>query len=104
MKTQMTLNEAKSRLSAKKHSSRPIIKDEDIDFSDVPELSNLQLKSMRRSGPGRPPLGDEPRKMISIKLDTKLLLQLKVEAKKEGKPYQSLIHDILQRYIRKIAA
>jgi uncharacterized protein (DUF4415 family) len=80
------------------------VDDSKIDFSDLPELTNAQLKKMKRSSPGRPPLGDEPRKMISIKLDTKLLSNLKAEAKKDGKPYQSLIHEILEKYIRKSAA
>ena len=37
-----------------------------IDFSDIPELSDNQLSSMRRVG--RPTVGDEPRKLIAIRL------------------------------------
>ena len=37
-----------------------------IDYSDIPPLSDGQLASMRRVG--RPPLGDEPRQLIAIRL------------------------------------
>jgi uncharacterized protein (DUF4415 family) len=100
----MTIPEAKARLQTHKHRNLKPEDDSEINFSDAPELSDTQLGTMKRSGPGRPPLGNEPRKMISIKLDTKLLSELKAEAKKDGKPYQSLIHEILERYVRKIAA
>jgi uncharacterized protein (DUF4415 family) len=45
------------------------LKSKKIDFSDLPELSNRQLSSMRRVG--RPTVGDEPRKLIAIRLDAK---------------------------------
>jgi len=35
-----------------------------IDYSDIPEASAEQLKAMRRVG--RPPIGDEPRRLIAI--------------------------------------
>ncbi len=41
------------------------------DFSDIPELSDRQLSSMRRVG--RATVGDEPRKLIAIRLDAKVL-------------------------------
>lgn len=103
-KVRMTLSEAKKRLPTKKNQYSASENDSRIDFSDSPELTDAQLKNMKRPGPGRPTLGDEPRKLISIKLDTKLLSELKAEAKKGGKPYQSLIHEILEKYMRKSAA
>jgi len=66
-----------------------------IDFSDIPELSERQLASMRRVG--RPPLGGQPRKLIAIRLDPKVLEWVKGAATKKGKPYQSFINDILAR-------
>lgn len=51
-----------------------ITKDADIDFSDLPELSDEQLKSSRRLG--RPRLGDRAKRLISIRLDPELLLKL----------------------------
>jgi len=70
-----------------------------IDFSDIPELSDKQLSQMRRVG--RPTLGDEPRKLIAIRLDPKVLGWLRRTAEKRGLPYQSLINDILAGEMRK---
>jgi uncharacterized protein (DUF4415 family) len=66
-----------------------------IDFSDIPELSDEQLASMRRVG--RPPLGRAARTPISIRVDSEVLSRPKATAAKRGVPYQSLINDILAR-------
>ena len=70
-----------------------------IDFSDIPELSERQLRRMRRVG--RPTLGDEPRKLIAIRLDASVLGWLRRTAKKKGLPYQSLVNEILAGEMRK---
>lgn len=70
-----------------------------IDFSDIPELSDKQLSSMRRVG--RPPLGDEPRRLIAIRLDPKVLVWLRKTAAKKRRPYQSLVNDILAEEMRR---
>ncbi len=70
-----------------------------IDFSDIPELSEEQLSRMRRVG--RPTLGDEPRKLIAIRLDPKVLGWLRRTAEKKGLPYQSLVNQILAEEMRK---
>ncbi len=70
-----------------------------IDFSDIPELSKRQLARMRRVG--RPTLGDEPRRLIAIRLDPKVLGWLRRTAKKKGLPYQSLVNQILAEEMRK---
>jgi uncharacterized protein (DUF4415 family) len=70
-----------------------------IDFSDIPELSKKQLTGMRRVG--RPTLGDEPRKLIAIRLDLKVLGWLRRTAEKKGLPYQSLVNQILAEQMRK---
>ncbi|HAR42797.1 MAG TPA: hypothetical protein DCS07_09255 [Bdellovibrionales bacterium] len=77
------------------------IRDSKIDFSDIPELSDEQLKSMRRIG--RPLLGAAPRKMIAVRLDTEVLESLKSEARRSRKPYQSLINEILAKHVKKAA-
>src|SRR5262249_7570705 len=97
----LSLEDAKSRLKHQGPAVQP--DDSEIDFTDIPELTPNQLKRMKRIGPGRPPLGDEPRKMISIKLDPKVLAGLKREAERLGKPYQSLIHEILEKHLKKAA-
>ena len=70
-----------------------------IDFTDIPELSDEQLASMRRVG--RPPLGRSARTAISVRVDPEVLSRLKVTAAKLGIPYQSLINDILARAMRR---
>jgi len=70
-----------------------------IDFSDIPELSDKQLSGMRRVG--RPTLGDEPRKLIAIRLDPNVLGWLRRTAEKKGLPYQSLVNQILAEEMRK---
>jgi uncharacterized protein (DUF4415 family) len=74
-------------------------KSKGIDFSDIPELSDKQLAQMRRVG--RPTVGDEPRKLIAIRLDAKVLSWLRETADKKGKPYQSLVNEILAEQMRK---
>ena len=70
-----------------------------IDFSDIPELSDGQLRRMRRVG--RPAIGRAPRQAVSLRLDPDVLTRLKATAAKRGVPYQSLINDILARAVRR---
>ena len=70
-----------------------------IDYSDIPPLSEKQLASMRRVG--RPPLGEEPRQLIAIRLDVGVLRWLKSLAAKRRVPYQSLINELLAGEMRK---
>ncbi len=79
---------------------RSATKKRKIDYSDIPPLSDEQLASMRRVG--RPPLGDEPRQLIAIRLDPKVLRWLKTVAAKREVPYQSLINDMLASEMKKV--
>jgi uncharacterized protein (DUF4415 family) len=54
---------------------------------------------MRRVG--RPTVGDEPRKLIAIRLDAKELSWLRETTEKQGKLYQSFINEILAETMRK---
>ena len=68
--------------------------DSQIDFSDIPEATDAQLKRMRRVG--RPASG-VAKQLIAIRLSPRLLSQLRKMAAKQGKPYQSLIHELLEK-------
>ncbi len=70
------------------------IPDSQIDFSDIPELSDEQLKRMRRVG--RPATG-MAKQLIAIRLSPRLLAALRRMAAKQGKPYQTLIHELLEK-------
>jgi len=58
-------------------------------------------RSLRMRRVGRPTLGDEPRKLIAIRLDPKVLGWLRRTAEKKGLPYQSLVNQILAEEMRK---
>ena len=74
--------------------------DSQIDFSDIPEATDAQLKRMRRVG--RPASG-MAKQLIAIRLSPRLLSQLRKMAAKQGKPYQSLIHELLEKAASKAA-
>lgn len=71
-----------------------------IDFSDLPEMSDEQLRSMRRVG--RPPLGTTARQMIAIRIDPQVLVALQREAKRRGLGYQSLINQLLAKSVARM--
>ena len=71
----MTLNWKKKRLKSKSRK----IRDTEVDYSDIPELSDEQLAKFKRRG--RPVIGDTPRKAISIRIDESVLKKLKSKEK-----------------------
>ena len=78
--------------------SRP---DSQIDFSDIPESTDNELQRARRVG--RPKTG-RAKQLIAIRIDPRLLAQLRRLAAKQDKPYQTLIHELLEKAAtRKIA-
>jgi uncharacterized protein (DUF4415 family) len=85
-----------------KKKKRPTARARRIDFSDIPEASTKQLRSMRRVG--RPPIGDAARRLIAIRLDPRVLEQFRREAKRRHLGYQTLINEVLASYVRKDVA
>ena len=69
-----------------------------IDFSDIPEASPAQLRTMRRVG--RPPIGDAARQLIAIRLDPDVLKRLRAEARRHEVGCQTLINRVLAEYAR----
>jgi predicted DNA binding CopG/RHH family protein len=74
--------------------------DRAIDFTDIPESRSEELSSARRVG--RPKLPDA-KQLIAIRLAPRLLKQLRRLAARQSKPYQTLIHELLERATRKVA-
>lgn len=68
--------------------------DSQIDFSDIPESGDEELRSARRVG--RPSSG-KAKQLIAIRLSPKLLSRLRMMAAKQKKPYQTLIHELLEK-------
>jgi predicted DNA binding CopG/RHH family protein len=74
--------------------------DSSIDFSDMPESTDDELKRARRVG--RPVIGS-PKQLIAIRIAPRLLADLRRMAAKQSKPYQTLIHDLLERAAKSAA-
>ena len=71
-----------------------------IDFSDIPQSTDEELKRARRVG--RPRTG-HAKQLIAIRIDPRLLARLRRLAAKQSKPYQTLIHELLERAAKKAA-
>jgi len=72
--------------------------DSKIDYSDIPELTDQQLKQARRVG--RPRTGNAKR-LIALRVAPALLAKLRKMARKQGMPYQTLMHELLERGVKK---
>ena|SRR5271163_1341976 len=68
--------------------------DSRLNLSDIPEATDEQLRRARRVG--RPATG-KAKQLIAIRISPRLLAQLRRLAAKQSKPYQTLIHDLLER-------
>jgi uncharacterized protein (DUF4415 family) len=75
--------------------------DSGIDFSDIPETTAAELKRAHRVG--RPVTG-RAKTLIAIRISPRLLAELRRLAAKEDKPYQTLIHELLESAAKRRAA
>jgi predicted DNA binding CopG/RHH family protein len=71
-----------------------------IDFSDIPESTDAELRRARRVG--RPKTG-KAKQLIAIRISPALLAQLRRMAAKQSKPYQTLIHELLEHGTKRVA-
>src|ERR1700737_3446936 len=86
----------RQRVKSVKHMS-----DNQLDLFDIPEATSEQLHRARRVG--RPVTGNA-KQLIAIRIAPRLLAQLRHLAAKQSKPYQTLIHELLERAAGKKAA
>jgi predicted DNA binding CopG/RHH family protein len=75
--------------------------DSELNLSDIPEATDAQLRRARRVG--RPVTGNA-KQLIAIRIAPRLLNQLRRLAAKQSKPYQTLIHELLERAANKKVA
>ena len=75
--------------------------DSKLNLSDIPEATDEQLRRARRVG--RPATGNA-KQLIAIRIAPKLLSRLRRLAAKQSKPYQTLIHELLERAAQKKVA
>ncbi len=74
--------------------------DSRIDFSDIPETTDAELQRTRRVG--RPKTG-QAKQLIAIRISPRLLAKLRRQAGKQSKPYQTLIHELLEKAAARVA-
>ena len=81
------------------------IADSRIDFSEIAESTAKELRRATRVGrsPGRPKTG-HAKQLIAIRIAPRLLAQLRRLAARQSKPYQTLIHELLERAAKRRAA
>lgn len=91
MEKKRSVLSARGKPAAK--SARPM-SDRQIDFTDIPESTDEELSRARRVG--RPKSG-MAKQLIAIRLSPRLLAMLRKMAAKQGKPYQTLIHELLEK-------
>ena len=68
--------------------------DAQIDYSDIPASTDAELKRARRVG--RPKTG-RAKLLIAIRIDPRLLAELRRLAARQSKPYQTFIHELLEK-------
>jgi uncharacterized protein (DUF4415 family) len=73
-------------------------RDDGIDFSELPESTDEELGRARRVG--RPKSGNA-KQLIAIRISPRLLAQLRRLAARQDKPYQTMIHELLEEAARK---
>ena len=74
--------------------------DRRIDFSDIPESSDEELRRARRVG--RPTTG-RAKQLIAIRMDPRLLTELRQLAARQRKPYHTLVHELLEDAVKRAA-
>jgi uncharacterized protein (DUF4415 family) len=85
---------ARSKQAAKSARHMP---DSRIDFSDAPESTDAELKRARRVGRPKSPYAKQ---LIAIRIDPRLLAKLRRIAQRKQRPYQSLVHELLEQAVR----
>jgi uncharacterized protein (DUF4415 family) len=74
--------------------------DSQLDLVDIPEAMDAQLRRARRVG--RPITGNA-KHLIAIRIAPRVLAKLRRLAAKQSKPYQTYIHELLERAVSKVA-
>ncbi len=76
------------------------MRDSKIDFSDIPESTDEELARAHRVG--RPTTG-RAKQLIAIRNDSRLLASLRRLAARQRKPYQTLVHELLEAAVKRAA-
>ncbi len=98
MKKKQSVSSARVKQRVKSVRHMP---DSQLDLADIPEATDDQLRRARRVG--RPVTGNA-KQLIAIRIAPRLLAQLRRLAAKQSKPYQTFIHELLERAASKKVA
>jgi predicted DNA binding CopG/RHH family protein len=77
------------------------VPDSELDLSDIPETTEEEIKRARRVGR---PLSGNAKILIAIRIAPRVLAGLRRAAAKQQKPYQTYIHDVLEKAVSKRVA
>jgi len=91
MASKRSVSSARGRQARKNEKHMP---DSRIDFSDIPESTDAELKRARRVG--RPRTG-HAKQLIAIRISPPLLADIRRRAARRSMPYQTLIHEMLEK-------
>jgi uncharacterized protein (DUF4415 family) len=75
------------------------MKDEEIDLSDIPELTDEQLKRMRPTIEVIPALAKQSKERITIRIDSDVVDFFREHAAADDTSYQTLINAVLRDYV-----
>jgi predicted DNA binding CopG/RHH family protein len=92
---------ASSQLAERVAKNVKYIPDSEIDFSDIPEMTDEEAKRARRVG--RPATGNA-KMLVAIRIAPRVLAGLRRAAAKQHKPYQTYIHELLEKAVSKRVA
>ncbi len=76
------------------------ISDSRLDFSDIPESTDEELKRAKRVG--RPATGNA-KQLIAIRIHPRLLASIRKMAMRRSKPYQTFLHELLEKGVKNAA-
>jgi len=97
----MAKRQSASSVPAKRHAkSGRHMPDSRIDFSDIPESTDQELARARRVGR---PKADYAKQLITVRIDPRLLARLRKLAARHHKPYQTLLHELLEQAVDRVA-
>ena len=91
MASKQSVSSVRGRRARKNEKHMP---DSRIDFSDIPESTDAELKRARRVG--RPRTG-HAKQLIAIRISPRLLADIRSRAAQRSMPYQTLIHEMLEK-------
>jgi predicted DNA binding CopG/RHH family protein len=98
MARKRSASSAHARLPA---TSAKYLPDSELDLVDIPEMTDEELKRARRVG--RPTTG-YAKQLIAIRIAPRVLAKLRRLASKQNKPYQTFIHELLEKAVSKRVA